>query len=138
MEPEEEIWVELEPGKTLVIRLQAVSDAFEDGKRTVYFELNGQGRYVSVTDRSLRKPASAARKADRNDQSHIGASMPGKVVAVLCAPGQAVKEGEPLLTLEAMKMETVVRAPRAGKVAEVVCKLKAPVQADDLLVVMGP
>jgi pyruvate carboxylase len=137
MEPEEEIWVELEPGKTLVIRLQAVSDAFEDGTRTVYFELNGQGRYVSVTDRSLSKPASAARKADRNDQNHIGASMPGKVIAVLCAPGQAVKEGEPLLTLEAMKMETVVRAPRAGKVVEVVCKLKVPVQADDLLVVMG-
>ncbi len=137
MEPEEEIWVELEPGKTLVIRLQAVSDAFEDGTRTVYFELNGQGRHVSIVDRSLAKPASSARKADRSDQNHVGASMPGKVIAVSCAPGEAVKEGQPLLTLEAMKMETVVRAPRAGKVVEVVCKLKASVQAGDLLVVLG-
>jgi len=136
MEPEEEIWVELEEGKTLVIRLQTVSDAFEDGTRTVYFELNGQGRHVSVVDRALENPQAAARRADRNDPNQIGASMPGKVIAVTCVPGQAVEEGEPLLTLEAMKMETVVRAPRSGKVAEIVCKLREPVQADDLLVVL--
>ncbi|MEZ5966238.1 MAG: pyruvate carboxylase [Planctomycetota bacterium] len=136
MEPEEEIWVELEAGKTLVIRLQAVSDAFEDGTRTVYFELNGQGRHVSVVDRSLADPEATARRADRADPNHIGASMPGKVIAVNCVAGQEVNEGAPLLTLEAMKMETVVRAPRAAKVAEVVCKLRDAVQADDLLIVL--
>ncbi len=95
------------------------------------------GRRASVSDKSLTKTIATARKADRNDPRHIGASMPGKIISIVCAPGQAVKEGEPLLTLEAMKMETVVRAPRAGTVAEVVCKVKTPVQAEDLLVVMG-
>ena len=95
------------------------------------------GRRASVADKSLTKTIATARKADRNDPRHIGASMPGKIISIVCAPGQAVKEGEPLLTLEAMKMETVVRAPRAGTVAEIVCKVKTPVQAEDLLVVMG-
>ena len=137
MSVEEEIWVELEPGKALVIKFLAVSDPLEDGTRTVYFELNGQGRHVNVADRALATAETSTRKVDRGDANQVGASMPGKVIAVNVAAGQSVKEGAPLLTLEAMKMETIVRAPKTGKVSEVLCKLNAAVQADDLLVVLG-
>ena len=136
LESGREIWVDLEPGKTLVISLQAVSDAFEDGTRTVYFELNGVGRHVSVSDKSLVGSATSVRKVDRSNDLQVGASMPGTVIAVSCKAGDAVAEGDALLTLEAMKMETVVRAHRAGTVGEVLCKQGDAVQAEDLLVVL--
>ena len=116
MEIGQEIWVELEPGKTLVISLSAVGDAHDDGMRTVYFELNGHGRQISVRDRSRASAAQERRKAERGNDKHVGASMPGVVVAVHVKQGARVDAGAPLLTLEAMKMETVVRAPRGHRV----------------------
>jgi pyruvate carboxylase len=78
-----------------------------------------------------------ARKADRGNPEHVGASMPGTVVALHAKSGDRVDAGAPLLTLEAMKMETVVRAPRAGSIKELLPALKSSVQAGDLLVVVG-
>ena len=104
--------------------------------RTVYFEVNGHARQVSVRDRSLAESAQERRKADASDPRQIGASMPGTVIALQARVGQAVLAGAPLLTLEAMKMETVVRAPRAGTVKELVPALRSGVQAGDLLVVI--
>jgi pyruvate carboxylase len=104
---------------------------------TVYFELNGQGRQVVVRDRSRVAAVDARRKADKGDRSQVGAPMPGTVIGVHCKVGDAVTEGDPLLTLEAMKMETVLRAPAAGKVTEIVASEKASVQAEDLLVVLS-
>jgi pyruvate carboxylase len=105
--------------------------------RTVYFALNGHARKVAVRDRSLASSAHERRKSDPADPSNVGASMPGIVAAVHVKVGDVVPVGAPLLALEAMKMETVVRAPRAGKVVEVVLAAKASVQAGDLLVVLG-
>ena len=133
MEPEQEIWVDLEPGKTLVIRLDSVSDPFENGTRTVYFDLNGQGRYVTVVDRTLDTDVVARRRADPLDPTHVGASMPGTVIAVDVVVGDEVEAGQPLLALEAMKMETVVRAPLAGTVIELLARENETVEADDLL-----
>ncbi|MCC6784820.1 MAG: pyruvate carboxylase [Planctomycetes bacterium] len=132
-----EVWVELEEGKTLVIRLDAVSEAAEDGSRTVYFTLNGQARPMTVVDRSLAKADEGGRKADPANADHVGAPMPGKVIAVAVKSGDDVKEGDPLVTLEAMKMETIVRAPRTGKIAELVAAPGRPVQARDLLLVLA-
>ena len=137
LEPGQEINVDLEPGKTLVISLAAIGDPNDAGQRTVYFDLNGQGRQVSVRDHALAAPQLARRRVDRSDPDQVGAPMPGTVVTLHVKVGDAIDEGAPLLTLEAMKMETVVRAPRTGSIAEVIPDLKAAVQVDDLLVVLG-
>jgi pyruvate carboxylase len=136
LEVGQERWVDLEPGKTLVLSLEAVSDPSPEGQRTVFFELNGHGRQVTVKDKSLSSQVAERRTADKGNPSHIGASMPGVVIGVACAVGAKVAAGAPLLTLEAMKMETVVRAHKAGTVKELPVALKAKVQAGDLLAVL--
>jgi len=137
LEQDQEIWVDLEPGKTLVITFDAVSDPNEEGMRTVYFDLNGQGRQIQVLDRSLTSKAISRRLAERGNDDHLGAPMPGTVIALHAKPGDKVEEGTPLLTLEAMKMETVVRAPRSCEVKEMIPDLKSSVQAEDLLVIVA-
>ena len=82
------------------------------------------------------REAQERRRADRENPTHVGASMPGTVVAVHRKPGEPVQAGDALLTLEAMKMETVVRAPRAGQLRELIPSLKGAVQAGDLLAVV--
>ncbi len=132
-----ERWVELEPGKTLIVSLEAVGHADAQGDRSVFFLLNGHRRQVTVKDRALAPAEASRRLADAGNPSHVGASMPGVVIAVHQAMGAKVTEGAPLFTLEAMKMETIVRAHKAGVVAEVVVAQKAKVQAGDLLAVIG-
>jgi pyruvate carboxylase len=105
--------------------------------RTVYFALNGHARQVMVRDRARAVAVQEARKVDRGNPEHVGASMPGTVIALHTKTGQRVDAGAPLVTLEAMKMETVVRAPRAGSVKELLPALKSAVQAGDLLAVVG-
>jgi pyruvate carboxylase len=132
----EEISVEIEPGKVLLIRYLTTSDPHEDGTRTVFFELNGQPRSVDVPDRSLESSAHRQPKADPDDPNHIGAPMPGKVSSVAIKKGQPVKEGERLLSIEAMKMETAVYSPRNATVADVLVRPGSIIQANDLLVVL--
>ncbi|MBS1149745.1 MAG: propionyl-CoA carboxylase subunit alpha [Myxococcaceae bacterium] len=136
LEVGQERWVDLEPGKTLVLSLEAVSDPAPDGNRTVFFEVNGHGRQVSVKDKSLVSQVAERRTAEKSNPAHIGASMPGVVIGLYATVGAKVEAGSPLLALEAMKMETVVRAHRTGTVKELPVALKAKVQAGDLLVVL--
>ena len=136
MEIGEELSVDLERGKTLIIRLMAVSATQDDGTRTVFFELNGQPRSVSVTEQGKVATRPRARKADAGDETHVGAPMPGRVVTVGISVGQKVSQGETLLTLEAMKMEAVVRADRNAEVAEVLVRPGQAVDAKDLLVIL--
>ncbi len=132
----EEISVEIEPGKRLIIKYLTTGDAREDGLRTVFFELNGQPREVNVPDRSLEGKLHKAAKADPDDPNHVPAPMPGKVSAVAVKKGQDVKSGERLLSIEAMKMETAVYSPRDAKVSEVLVKPGSVVSARDLLIVL--
>ncbi len=132
----EEISVEIEAGKKLIIRYLTVGDAREDGTRTVFFELNGQPREVNVPDRSLEATLHKAPKADADDPNQIAAPMPGKVSNVAISKGQAVKSGERLLSIEAMKMETAVYSPRDAKVKDVLVKTGSAVSAGDLLIVL--
>jgi pyruvate carboxylase len=136
MDVGEELSLDLERGKTLIVRLVAVSEAHEDGTRTVFFELNGQPRSVRVADRSKVARRAPTRKAEIGDPGQVGAPMPGTVVAVAVAAGQAVARGDLLLTLEAMKMEAAVRADRDAEVAEVAVRAGQHVEAKDLLVVL--
>ena len=132
----EEIMVELERGKTLVIRNQAVGETNDKGMVTVFFELNGQPRSIRVPDRSHgASGAGVRRKADPQNDAHVGAPMPGVVSTVAVSAGQAVKSGDVLVSIEAMKMETALHAERDGTVAEVLVKAGDQIDAKDLMVV---
>ncbi len=132
----EELFVDIEKGKTLVIRNLAVGEADDKGMVTVFFELNGQPRRIKVPDRAHGASAAAQRrKADAGDESQIGAPMPGVVSTVAVAADQRVKAGDVLLSIEAMKMETAIHAERDGTIAEVLVKAGDQIDAKDLLVV---
>jgi pyruvate carboxylase len=133
-DPNVEHPVEIEPGKTLIVKLQAVGEPHADGKRTVFFELNGQPREVEVVDRSLASSIRETIKADPADPNQIGAPLPGLVVGVGVSVGDAVRKGQKLLSIEAMKMEQTVYAERPGRVAEVVASVGRQVTAGELLV----
>lgn len=133
MAPGEEISVEIEKGKTLIVKFLTVGDPHADGSRTVFFELNGQPREVQVLDRSLVGKTDAVRKAEAGNPLHVGAPMPGLVTRAAVAAGEVVSAGQKLFALEAMKMETTVYSERAGKVAEVLAYPGKAVAAGDLL-----
>jgi pyruvate carboxylase len=136
MQPGQEINVDLERGKTLIVRYVTTSDAHEDGTRTVFFELNGQPRPVRVPDRSQVPKRPPQRKVEPGNPKHIGAPMPGTIGAVAVLAGQQLVRGDVVLTLEAMKMETTVRAEQNGVIKEVLAKPGSAVDAKDLLVVL--
>jgi pyruvate carboxylase len=136
MQPGEEISIDLERGKTLIVRYLATSQPHEDGTRTVFFELNGQPRSVRVRDLAEVAQRPPARKIEPGNTRHVGAPMPGTVTTVAVAVGARVARGALLLTLEAMKMETAVRAESDGEVAEIVVKPGDAVDLKDLLVVL--
>ncbi len=129
-----ENFVEIEPGKTLIVKLLAISEPMDDGKRTVFFELNGQPREIVVTDRSLAGAVREAPKADPQDPLQIGSPLPGLVVGVGVQVNDAVRKGQKLLSIEAMKMETTLYAERAGRVAEVLAVVGRQVGTGELLI----
>jgi pyruvate carboxylase len=133
MEPGEEISVDIERGKTLIIKFLTVGDPHVDGRRLVFFELNGQPREVLILDRSLASEVKTHPKAEPGNRQHVSAPMPGLVVRVTVAPGEQVAAGQKLCTLEAMKMETTVYADRTARVAEVLVRPGTQVEAGDLL-----
>ena len=116
MEPGEEITVELDPGKTIEVRLQAVGETTDDGEVRVFFELNGQPRVIRVPNRAIKAKVAAKPKAQEGNPAHIGAPMPGSIASVAVVAGQKVNAGDLLLTIEAMKMETGIHADRAAVV----------------------
>jgi len=134
MQPGQEISIELERGKSLVVRYLATAEADEEGVRKVFFELNGQPRVVRVDDRKAAHVRVARPKAEPGNSAQVGAPMPGLVVSVAVRPGQAVERGDLLVAIEAMKMETAVRAERAGTVKAVAVTPGTQVEAKDLLV----
>jgi pyruvate carboxylase len=133
LEPGEEISVDIEKGKTLIIRFLTVGDPDAEGNRVVFFELNGTPREMVVQDRSIAPTVQRRPKAEPGNPRHVAAPMPGLVASVLVAVGKEVAPGEKLFTLEAMKMETTVYAERGGTVAEVLVGPATQVEAGDLL-----
>lgn len=133
----EDIAVDIEPGKTLVIRLLTVGETDDDGDVRVFFELNGQPRVVKVPNRAATPTRAARRKADEGRDFEIGAPMPGVIASVLVSEGQAVTQGEALVTIEAMKMQTRIAAPREASVKALHVKPGDAVDAKDLLVELG-
>jgi len=134
MEPGEEISVEIDPGKILEIRLQTVGDTDEKGDVKVFFELNGQPRVIRVPNRLVKSQTTQRPKAEPGNPDHVAAPMPGVVASVSVQPGQTVKEGDPLLTIEAMKMETGIYAERDATVKAVHVQPASQIDAKDLMI----
>jgi len=137
MEAGQEITIDIERGKTLIVRYVATSEAHEDGTRTVFFELNGLPRSVRVQDRSQVAKRPPQRKAEPGNVKQVGAPMPGTIATVAVTVGRKVARGDVLATLEAMKMETAVRAEADGEIAEVLARPGQQVDAKDLLIVLA-
>lgn len=130
----EEFAVEIEQGKTLVLKLLAVGElSTQTGTREVYFELNGEMRKVTVEDKHAAVETISRPKADAHNPNEVGAPMAGVVVEVRVQEGSEVKKGDPIVVLSAMKMEMVVSAPNSGKVANVSVKANDSVDGSDLI-----
>ncbi|MGB8815412.1 MAG: biotin/lipoyl-containing protein, partial [Paracoccaceae bacterium] len=134
MEPGDEITAEIDPGKTLEIRLQAVGETTEDGDAKVFFELNGQPRVIRVPNRAIKAKTAAKPKAQEGNPAHIGAPMPGSIASVAVVVGQKVHAGDMLLTIEAMKMETGIHADRNATVKALHVAAGSQIDAKDLLI----
>jgi pyruvate carboxylase len=130
----EEVTVEIEDGKALVLALSAVGETRDDGQVEIFFELNGQPRIIVVPHRAAVATTNARRKAEDGNDRHVAAPMPGVVTTVSVSEDQSISAGAALLTLEAMKMETVLYAPRDGVVASVFVSQGNQVEAKDLLI----
>ncbi len=137
MEPGEEISAELEPGKTLIIKFLTVGEPHPEGKRTVFFELNGQPREVTVQDKTLKARKVERAKADPSNAGHVGAPIPGAITTIMVETGETVSKGDRLLVIEAMKMQTTIYSPVSGKVVEKRAKVGETVDAKDLLMVLS-
>ncbi len=134
LEVGEEVNIEIEPGKVLIMKFLTLGDPQPDGKRGVFFELNGQPREIFVLDGSLSaKDIVTARKAEAGNVNHVAAPMPGAVASVLVEVGDEVGKGQKLAVMEAMKMETTLYADKAGTIAEVLVSNGSQVAGGDLL-----
>jgi len=131
----DEVFVEIEKGKTLVIRCLAVGEINDKGMKRVFFELNGQPRSIAVPDRLHGASAAAVRpKAEPGNAAQVGAPMPGVVSTVNVKTGQSVVTGDVLLSIEAMKMETAIYSEVDGVVEEMLVKTGDQIDAKDLMV----
>jgi pyruvate carboxylase len=131
----EEIEVEIDPGKILIIKLISIGEADSAGRRALFYELNGMPRESVVLDNSLKSVSKASRvKGEPGNPAQACAPMPGMVTEVAVSPGQEVKAGDKLIVLEAMKMLTTVSAAADGTVGEILVQKGDQVDSDDLLV----
>ena len=134
----EEVTIEIEAGKTLILKFLTVSEPHPDGTRTLYFELNGQPREVNVRDKALRVIERAHPKADPAEAGQVGAPTAGVVTGIAVQTNQPVERGAKLMTLEAMKMQSNIYAPLAGRVVKLLVAPGQSVEAKDLLVTIAP
>ena len=132
----EETLIELEPGKTVIIKLLSIGIPNDEGMRTVFFKVNGENRFVEVHDTSLNIKKVENIKIDPDNENHIGAPLQGSLYKVLVKKGQEVKENDPLFIIEAMKMETTVVAFKDGTVQSIIVTDGTMVSQDDLVVTL--
>ncbi|TCK60032.1 pyruvate carboxylase [Seleniivibrio woodruffii] len=134
MHQEEEIEVDIEEGKTLIIRYINISEPDEKGRRKVYFELNGQPRSVTVKDEKLSSVIKSNAKGDISDPKDVCATMPGKITKMNVKKGDSVKKGDILLITEAMKMETKIAAAIDAEVGDILLQEGDKIESGDLLI----
>ncbi|MBZ0261359.1 MAG: pyruvate carboxylase [Hyphomicrobiales bacterium] len=133
MEPGEQITAEIAPGKRLEIVLQSVGATSDTGDVKVFFELNGQPREIRVPNRSVKAKVATRPKIHDGNPAHIGAPMPGLIIGITTKVGDLVEKGDPILQLEAMKMQASVVAERPGKMTAIHVKVGDSVETKDLV-----
>lgn len=137
MEMGQDTTIEIAKGKTLLIRLLSIGPVDDNGKRTVFFKLNGQTRNVDVLDKSVKVQKVENRKADKADANQIGAPLQGMLSKLLVNKGDKVKKNQPLFVIEAMKMETVVTAPHDAAINSIDLPSGTLVNTGDLVMVIA-
>ena len=137
MKPGEETLIELEVGKTIIVKLLSISVPNDEGKRTVFFKVNGENRFVDILDTSLNIKIEENTKIDLSDANQIGAPLQGLLYKVMVSKGQIVKENDALFVIEAMKMETTVTASKPGKIKFLALKEGSMVKQDDLVMTIA-
>ncbi|KRM96507.1 pyruvate carboxylase [Liquorilactobacillus aquaticus DSM 21051] len=138
MRTEETIHIDYGVGKKIIVRLNSIGNADEEGNRNLYFTLNGQAQQIVVHDMSKKAKIKTVLKAEPTNPRHIGATLSGSVLSVLVSKNQIVKKGEPLIVTEAMKMETTIKAPFNGKVTHIHAKAGDVLETRDLLLEIEP
>jgi pyruvate carboxylase len=138
LKPGEEITIEIEPGKTMIVKFLTISEAHPDGTRTLFFELNGQPREVNVRDCALRVQERTHPKANPEIAGQVGAPTAGMISSIAVQAHHPVERGAKLLTLEAMKMQSNIYAPIGGKIEKLLVMPGQHVEAKDLLVIIAP
>ena len=133
MKPGDEIAVDLEPGKTMMIRAVAIGETDDEGLVRLFFEVNGQPRVTRVSDRQKTGTSTKPPKAEEGNPLHLAAPMPGMVATLAVKQGQKVKPGDLLMTIEAMKMETALNADRSGTIKRILISAGSQIDAKDLL-----
>ncbi len=136
MDIREEIMVEIQPGKTVLVQLLSVSSANEEGLRIVFFKVNGENRSVEVKDTSLDIKKTENNKATSENDNEIGAPLQGILYKILVKNGQEIKENDALFIIEAMKMETTVTATKSGKIKFIHLNESEMVMQDDLILTL--
>ena len=129
----EEVDVEIEKGKVVIIKLVHISEPNENGKRTVSFEFNGMPRELEIFDKNVKTEKVTRKKADKTNPGEVGATLSGSVVKVLVEKGQSVTKGTPLLVTEAMKMETTIAAPIGGIIGQIHVQAGSRIESGDCL-----
>ena len=136
MKPSEETLIELEQGKTIIVKLLSVSIANDDGYKTVFFKVNGENRFVDVFDKSSKIVKQENKKIDSENPNQIGAPLQGSLYKIVVKKDQIIKENDPLFIIEAMKMETTVAAHKAGKVKSISLEEGRMVKQNDLVITL--
>lgn len=134
MKQGEEITIDLEAGKTLNLRCQAIGETDDEGNVKVFFELNGQPRPVKIANHSVADAVVKHPQAEEGNPDHVPAPMPGMIASVAISEGQIIESGDLLVTIEAMKMETAIRAEREGRIGRIVAGAGTQVDAKDLII----
>lgn len=133
MKLREEAIIELEPGKTIIVKLLSVSVPNDEGERTVFFKVNGENRFVEIKDQSIKIQKEENVKANLDDSAEFGAPLQGLLYKVLVKKGQEIKVNDPLFIIEAMKMESTVTSHIPGKIKSITLKPGEMVLKDDLI-----
>jgi pyruvate carboxylase len=134
---DEEVLIEIDKGKSILVRLLTYSDPDEEGRRKVFMRLNGQTRIIEVQDKSIKVALKENQKIEKGNSKQIGAPLQGKLSQLLVKEGDAIKRNQPLFVIEAMKMETTITATDPGTVQKIVLPSGSMVKSDDLVLIMN-
>ena len=137
LKDDEEVLIEIDKGKSILVRLLTCTDPDKDGRRKVFMRLNGQTRIIEIQDRSVKVTRQENQKADKCNPQHAASPLQGKLSQLLVKEGEPVRANQPLFVIEAMKMETTITATKEGIIEKIVLPAGTMVKADDLVLTLA-